>query len=107
MASPVKLQGVGPGGFQGKDYVQGTILDAGAFGGDTQLATDWWTKIAGLTWDGNQNVNDGEGIYVLASQNATTAAGRARQFTTASRRPSTASRSAAATSRASRATSTT
>ena len=81
MASPVKLQGVGPGGFQGQDYVQGTVLDAGAFGGDTQLATDWWTKIAGYTWDGNQNVNDGEGIYVLASQNATTATGRARQFT--------------------------
>ncbi len=81
MASPVKLQGVGPGGFQGQDYVAGTVLDAGGFGGDSQLATDWWTKIAGYTWDGNQNVNDGEGIYVLASQNATTAAGRARQFT--------------------------
>ena len=81
MASPVKLQGVGPGGFQGLDYVPGTILDAGGFGGDSQLATDWWTKIAGFTWDGNQDVNDGEGIYVIASQNATTANGRARQFT--------------------------
>ncbi len=58
------------------------MLDAGAFGGDSQLATDWWTKIAGYTWDGSQDVNDGEGIYVIASQNATTAAGRARQFTT-------------------------
>lgn len=85
MASPVKLQGVGPGGFQGQDYVAGTVLDAGAFGGDTQLATDWWTKIAGYTWDGNQNVNDGEGIYVIASQDATTAAGRARQFTSSFR----------------------
>ncbi len=35
MASPVKLQGVGPGGFQGGTYVPGTVLDAGAFGGDT------------------------------------------------------------------------
>jgi hypothetical protein len=81
MASPVKLQGVGPGGFQGQDYVPGTVLDAGAFGGDSQLATDWWTKIAGFTWDGNQNINDGAGVYVIASQNATTANGRARQFT--------------------------
>ena len=81
MASPVKLQGVGPGGFQGNVFVPGSILDAGAFGGDTQLATDWYTQVGGLTWDGNQDVNDGEAVYVLASQNATTAAGRARQFT--------------------------
>jgi hypothetical protein len=81
MASPVKLQGVGPGGFQGSDYVAGSILDAQGFGGDTQLATDWYTKLGTLTWDGNQDVNDGEGIYVLASENATTQAGRARQFT--------------------------
>ncbi|MCW2761582.1 MAG: pectin esterase [Marmoricola sp.] len=81
MASPVKLQGVGPGGFQGNSYVSGTVLDAGAFGGDTDLATAWFAKVGGLTWDGNQSVADGEAIYVLASQNATTAAGRARQFT--------------------------
>ena len=81
VASPVKLQGVGPGGFQGNTYVPGSILDASGFGGDTQLATDWFTKVGGLTWDGNQAVNDGEGIYLLASENATTAAGRARQFT--------------------------
>ena len=81
MASPVKLQGVGPGGFQGQDFVGGTILDASGFGGDTQLAADWYTLLGTLTWDGNQAPNDGEGIYVLASQNATTAAGRARQFT--------------------------
>ena len=83
MASPVKLQGVGPGGFQGQDYVAGTVLDASAFGGDTQLATDWYTLLGSLTWDGNQNPSDGQGIYVLASQNATTATGRARQFTSA------------------------
>ena len=81
MASPVKLQGVGPGGFQGPDHVGGTVLDAGAFGGDTQLASDWYTLLDTLTWDGNQAPNDGAGIYVIASQNATTAAGRARQFT--------------------------
>lgn len=83
VASPVKLQGVGPGGFQGSTFVPGSIIDASAFGGDSVLATDWYTKLGTLTWDGNQDVNDGEAIYVLASQNATTAAGQARQFTAA------------------------
>ena len=81
MASPVKLQGVGPGGFQGNTFVPGSIIDASAFGGDTDLATAWYTKVGGLAWDGNQAVNDGEAIYVLASAAATTAPGRARQFT--------------------------
>ena len=80
MASPVKLQGVGAGGFRGSEFVPGTILDAGAFGGDTQLAADWYTKLGTLTWDGNQEVNDGEGIYLLASQNSGNQPGRARQF---------------------------
>jgi len=67
VASPVKLQGVGPGGFQGTTYVPGSIIDAGAFGGDTDLATAWYAKLGTLAWDGNQAVNDGEAIYVLAS----------------------------------------
>lgn len=81
MASPVKLQGVGPGGFQGSTYVPGSIIDASAYGGDTAAATDWFNRVGALSWDGNQTVNDGEAIYLVASQNATTAAGRARQFT--------------------------
>jgi hypothetical protein len=65
---PIKLQGVGPGGFQGTTpgtFVPGTIIDGSAFGGDTALATAWYDKVGGLTWDGNQNVNDGEVIYIL------------------------------------------
>ena len=81
MASPVKLQGVGPGGFQGNTFVPGSIIDGSSFAGDTQLATDWYNKLGAMTWDGNQDVSDGQVVYVLASQNATTAAGRARQFT--------------------------
>ena len=81
IASPVKLQGVGPGGFQGNTFVPGSIIDAGAFGGDTQVADDWYELVDSLTWDGNQNVNDHEAIYVLASEDATTAPGQARQFT--------------------------
>ena len=81
MASPVKLQGVGPGGFQGNTYVPGTGIDASAFGTDNDVATAWYNKVGTLAWDGNQTVNDGAGIYVLASQNATNAANTARQFT--------------------------
>ena len=74
MASPVKLQGVGPGGFQGSTFVPGSIIDASAFGGDTDAGHRLvHARSARCTWDGNQTVNDGEAIYVLASQNATTA----------------------------------
>ena len=81
VASPVKLQGVGPGGFQGNTFVPGSIIDASAFGTDTTAAADWYTKVGGMTWSGNQNVNDGEAIYVLASRDQTTGSTAARQFT--------------------------
>jgi uncharacterized repeat protein (TIGR01451 family) len=67
ISSPVKLQGVGPGGvYADGTPVQGTIIDGIAFGGDTTVATNWLTKIGTLTWDGNQNVYDGEVIYIVA-----------------------------------------
>ncbi|MCX6043674.1 MAG: hypothetical protein NT075_01070, partial [Chloroflexi bacterium] len=73
ITAPLKLQGVGPGGFQGNTFVPGSIIDGGAFGGDTALADAWRTKIATLidadgnpTWQGNPNVNDGQTIYLLA-----------------------------------------
>ena len=80
MASPAKLQGVGPGGFQGTTYVPGTVLNASGFAGDTATATDWYTRVGGLTWDGNQNVNDGAAIYLLASSGAGNQTGQARNF---------------------------
>ena len=85
VASPIKLQGVGPGGFQGSQpgsaFVAGSIIDASAIGGDTAQLTDWLAKVATFTWDGNQAVNEGQAIYLLASQNATNANGTARQYT--------------------------
>jgi hypothetical protein len=81
MSSPVKLQGVGPGGvYTDGTPIQGSIIDGIAFGGDTTLATDWLTKISSLTWDGSQDVNDGQVIYVLASENQTSDPNVARQF---------------------------
>lgn len=81
MYSPIKLQGIGPGGvYPGGTPVQGSIIDGISFGGDTNLAAGWLTKISSLTWDGSQNINDGQVIYVLASQNQTTGPNQARQF---------------------------
>jgi uncharacterized repeat protein (TIGR01451 family) len=69
--SAVKLQGIGPGGvYPNGTPVQGSILDGIGFGGDTALADGWRTLVGGLTWPGNQDVSDGEVIYILpASQN--------------------------------------
>ena len=70
----VKLQGVGAGGFQGPNptspYVNGTVVDGSAFGGDTDLATDWFTKVGGLTWAGNQTVSDGSVFYLIGGANS-------------------------------------
>jgi len=64
ITSPVKLQGVGPGSPDGS--VPGSIIDGLAFGGDSPVFVDWWTKIIDLTWDGNQNINDGAVISIFA-----------------------------------------
>ncbi|MCB0099542.1 MAG: IPT/TIG domain-containing protein, partial [Caldilineaceae bacterium] len=64
--SPIKLQGVGPGGFQGATYVPGSIIDGGAFGGDGVVADNWYTTIGGITWDGNQEIYDGAVVSIFA-----------------------------------------
>lgn len=65
--SPVKLQGVGPGGlYPDGTPVTGSIIDGIAYGGDTQVANDWRALVGTLTWDGNQDVSEGQVIYVLA-----------------------------------------
>jgi len=68
MYSPAKLQGIGPGGVYPDNTppIQGSIIDGIAFGGDTALADAWRTQIASLTWDGNQDVYEGQVIYVVA-----------------------------------------
>ncbi len=104
---PVKLQGVGPGGFQGSTFVPGSIIDGSAFGGDTALAGGLVRQRSpGLTWDGNQNVNDGEvdlrpgrddGVFGRRSFN-----GQHRRLRPPWRRPSRASPATSTTSRADR-----
>jgi uncharacterized repeat protein (TIGR01451 family) len=63
----VKLQGVGPGSPTGN--VKGSIIDGGAFAGDSPVATDWYTRINALTWAGNQTIFDGADISLYLPSN--------------------------------------
>ena len=63
----MKLQGVGPGGvYPDGTPVTGSIIDGSAFGGDTALADAWRTRMAALTWVGQQGVFEGPVVTVLA-----------------------------------------
>ncbi len=67
----VKLQGVGPGSFQTAS-VPGSIIDGGAFGGDSPVADDWYTLIGAPDLAGNQTIYDGAviSIYRATGNNA-------------------------------------
>jgi hypothetical protein len=68
MHSPVKLQGVGPGGAyaDGSD-VAGTVIDGSAYQADAQSGTDWVALMTSLAFDGNQNIYDGATLTVVAN----------------------------------------
>jgi len=67
ITSPIKLQGVGPGGVRNNgSVVEGSVIDGAAFGGDTALAEAWRTRVASLIWDGYQTVAEGQTVYYLA-----------------------------------------
>ncbi len=65
--SPVKLQGVGPGGvYTNNTGVLGSVIDGRGVAGDTAYADTWRAKIMSINWDGNQAVYEGPVVYVLA-----------------------------------------
>ncbi len=66
--SPVKLQGVGPGGvYANSNHVQGTVLDGTGFGTDSQRDTDWAAQITALgTIAGTAAADLPEGEVILA-----------------------------------------
>jgi hypothetical protein len=75
--SPVKLQGVGPGGIRSDgSTVNGSVVDGLAFGNET-YSDAWRTNAAALTWSGNQNLYEGAVITVLGRQGAFTSAYKA------------------------------
>jgi uncharacterized repeat protein (TIGR01451 family) len=81
VTSRVKLQGVGPGSPDGA--VRGSIIDGGAFAGDSPVATDWYTRIGQAAWDGNQTIYDGAVISLyLPAPTGGTVESRRRAFPT-------------------------
>ncbi len=45
--------------------MRGSIIDGGAFAGDSPVATDWYTRIGTAAWDGNQTIYDGADISIF------------------------------------------
>jgi hypothetical protein len=65
--SPLKLQGVGPGGVRNdQSIVLGSVIDGRGVAGDTNYAEDWRVFVESLEWDGNQSIYEGAVIYILA-----------------------------------------
>jgi hypothetical protein len=80
ISTPLKLQGVGPGGIRSDNTsVQGSILNGTGFA--NTRATDWNALVQSLNtgagWDGNQNIYDGQVVYVVARNGAFTPGYRA------------------------------
>jgi hypothetical protein len=64
---PIKLQGVGPGGvYADNTGVDGSVIDGRAVLGDNPAAQAWRTLVNGMTWSGEQTIQEGQTIYVLA-----------------------------------------
>ncbi len=78
ISTPVTVQGYGPGGIDSRGRaVHGTVLHGGNFWSaaiDPNDPTDfiepnaeaWYERVQALTWPGNQNIADGEVVYVVA-----------------------------------------
>jgi len=61
----VRIQGVGPGGFQGTTYVPGSIIDGAGFNPDNPSGANWLTLLGGLRYSGNRAVPDAAVVTVL------------------------------------------
>ncbi len=62
----VKIQGVGPGGFDSDNhFVPGSILDGSGFNADNPSGTAWVNLLTGLRYSGNPAVPDAAVITVL------------------------------------------
>jgi len=67
ISSPVKLQGVGPGGQRADgSYVNGVVIDGVGFTNDNPASEDWRVLVGSIGQVGNPNVAEGEVIYVIA-----------------------------------------
>jgi uncharacterized protein (DUF779 family) len=68
--APVRLQGVGSGGFRSDNsYVRGSVIDGRGVAGDTDYAETWREFFVGLTYAGQQAIYEGAVISVVAPAN--------------------------------------
>ena len=63
--SPVKIQGVGPGGGSGADLVAGSRINGLGFNPDNAAGAAWVAKVGSLTYDGPANVPDAAVVTYL------------------------------------------
>lgn len=68
--SPVKIQGVGPGGGAAADVVPGSRLNGLGFNPDNLAGTNWVATVAGITHDGPADVPDAAVVTYLGRGNA-------------------------------------
>jgi hypothetical protein len=61
----VRVQGVGPGGFQGNTYVPGSIIDGAGFNPDNPSGASWITLLSTLTYSGSPAVPSAAVVTVL------------------------------------------
>ena len=61
----VRIQGVGPGGFQGNTYVPGSIIDGAGFNPDNPSGASWITLLTSLRYSGNRAVPDAAVVTML------------------------------------------
>lgn len=62
----VRIQGVGPGGFDSTGaFVRGSIIDGAGFSPDNDSGAGWVTLLSGLTYSGPAAVPDGAVVTVL------------------------------------------
>jgi hypothetical protein len=66
----VKIQGVGPGGFDSaNNFVRGSILDGAGFNPDNPSGTNWVNLLGSLTYSGDPAVPDAAVVTVLDDPN--------------------------------------
>ncbi len=65
----IHVQGVGPGGFLGSQYVPGTIIDGSTFNPDGDTGTNWLNLLASLPYKGDPAVPDAAVVTFLSPTN--------------------------------------
>ena len=63
----MRIQGVGPGGFQGTTWVPGSIIDGSGFSPDNSIGQSWLTTLSTQQYTGSQAVPDAAVVTFLSN----------------------------------------